>query len=275
MIIDLIKNYIGETTTVSSFGVADFVFDCALEESHESRLQTTDNKIESGASISDHSYLEPQTYSVRGLMVSYKPFTVVPLAANEVISAAKTLPALTGIVGKTEQVVAKVNRYAGRALQAVDIAKNAANKLSPFMPDSLKLLGDNTSETLTRQAQALAQLKSIQNSGQFLTVTSGLQIYTNMQLIGVIANKGTDDSVEFALQFKETPIVSTRTVQGLVVNVPTPQQPATTKVDGEKKTGRSENQAAKVKSKGKTQPVQQPKTKKSVARSIGDVIRGL
>lgn len=273
MIIDLIKDYVTSSTVVTGFQVGEFVFDCELEESHESRLTVTENKLESGAAVSDHSYLEPKTYGVRGLMVSYKPFNAIPASITDTITAAKVLPQLTGIIGKTEQAIAKVNRYAGNVLQTIDKAKAITSKLSPWLPDSLASLGDNTNQSLTRQAQAYSDLLTIQNSGQFLTVSSGLKSYSNMLLTSVLANNGADDSVEFVLQFREAPVTSTRTVQGLVVNVPTVA--AQSKVDGENKTGRAENQAEKVKSKGKTQPVQQPTTKKSVARSIGDVIRGL
>ena len=85
-----------------------------------------------------------------------------------------------------------------------------------------------------------------------------------MKLINVIANKGTDDSVEIALTFKENHVVETRTVQGLVVNVPTAQNAttSTSKVEGEKKTGRAADQAAKPKAKEKrNQPnKQKPKS---------------
>ena len=85
--------------------------------------------------------------------------------------------------------------------------------------------------------------------------------YKNMTLVGVIANKGTDDSVEVALDFEETHITETRTVSGLVVNVPQAQQGTPSKPSAPK-TGRSAAQSATAKSKGKTSPTQQTEAKK-------------
>ena len=107
-----------------------------------------------------------------------------------------------------------------------------------------------------------ADLLSIQASGELLVVTSGLMTYNNLLLTGVAANRGTDDSVELSLSFKEVHIVETRTVSGLVVNVPSQQKAvdAKSKPEGKKKTGRSADQAAKPKAKGKT--IQQNKHRK-------------
>lgn len=275
MIVDLIKSYTAETTTVTAFSVGTFSIDCQLEESHESNLVTTENAMESGALSTDHSYLEPKRYAVRGIMVSYEPFNMVQDIAGDKYSFVKSLPLPIGIAGKLGQIEATANRYASTVLQAIDKVQKAANVLAPWLPDSLGWLGDEA-PTNNRFEKVYADLLSIQKSGEMLTVSSGLMTYQNMKLINVIANKGTDDSVELALTFKENHVVETRTVQGLVVNVPTAQKAttSTSKVEGEKKTGRAADQAAKPKAKGKTQPTKQTETKKSVARSIGDVIRG-
>lgn len=267
MIVDLIKSYTAETTTVTAFSVGTFSIDCQLEESHESNLVTTENAMESGALSTDHSYLEPKRYAVRGIMVSYEPFNMVQDIAGDKYSFVKSLPLPIGIAGKLGQIEATANRYASTVLQAIDKVQKAANVLAPWLPDSLGWLGDEA-PTNNRFEKVYADLLSIQKSGEMLTVSSGLMTYQNMKLINVIANKGTDDSVELALTFKENHVVETRTVRGLVVNVPTAQ-----KVPDTKKTGRAADQAAKPKAKGKTQPTKQAKTKKSIANHMGDVIR--
>lgn len=275
MIIDLLNTYTKRNTVVSGFSVGTFVFDCALEESHESRLTVSENPLESGALVADHSYLEPKTYSVRGLIVSYKPQSLLQQTISNDLALAKRLPVLNGIIGQTEQVIARVNRYAGRVQQAAQTAMKIANRLAPWVPESLQSLGDQTQESLSRQAQAYADLLTIQANGEFLTITSGLRTYNNVLLTGVVCVGNEDDAAQFALEFREVFIVQTRTVQGLVVNVPSATPVTANKIDGEKKTGRAATQAAKPKSKGTSQPVRQPTTNKSVARSIGDLIRGL
>lgn len=275
MIIDLLKDYKTERVSFTSFSVGSFVFDCTVEEAHESFLTVTENAMESGALMSDHSYLEPKSYAVRGIMVSYTPFNLFSQKLTDDLNFIKTLPALTGIVSQTQQAMAAVNRYAGKAANAVNSARAGAKRLAPWLPNSLSSLGDQTTDTLSRIAQAYDDLLTIQANGELLDVTTGLRTYNSMQLTGVVCNHASQDSAEFALQFKEIFVVETQTVQGLVVNVPTASTSTTTsKVDGAKKTGRSEAQAAKPKAKGKTQPTKQSATKKSVARSIGDIIRG-
>lgn len=270
MIIDLIKSFNSKSTVLTGFSVGEFVFDCELEAGHESRLTVTENAMESGALVADHSYLEPGTYSVRGLMVSYDPPTPLQTGMSGLLGTAKSLPLIGGIAAKTEQVVAKVNRFVGRVNSAIE----QAQKLAPFLPDSLGFLGDKTEEKLSRQAQAYDDLLTIQRNGQFLNITSGLKSYKNMLLTGVVAVEGPDDAVEFSLSFREVFIVETKTVSGLVVNVPKAAT-TTSKVEGDKKAGRAAEQSAKPKAKGKTQPTRQaPTNKKSVARGIGDLIRG-
>lgn len=275
MIIDLIKSFNSKSTVLTGFSVGEFVFDCELEAGHESRLTVTENAMESGALVADHSYLEPGTYSVRGLMVSYDPPTPLQAGMSGLLGTAKSLPFIGGIAAKTEQVIAKVNRFVGRVNNAIEQAQNVAQKLAPFLPDSLGFLGDKTQEKLSRQAQAYDDLLTIQRNGQFLNITSGLKSYKNMLLTGVVAVEGPDDAVEFSLSFREVFIVETKTVSGLVVNVPKSAATTTSKVEGDKKAGRAAEQSAKPKAKGKTQPTRQaPTNKKSVARGIGDLIRG-
>lgn len=274
MIIDLLKDYKTERVSFTSFSVGSFVFDCTVEEAHESVLTVTENAMESGALMSDHSYLEPKSYAVRGIMVSYTPFNLFSQKLTDDLNFIKTLPALTGIVSQTQQAMAAVNRYAGKAANAVNSARAGAKRLAPWLPNSLSSLGDQTTETLSRISQAYDDLLTIQANGELLDVTTGLRTYSSMKLTGVVCNHASQDSAEFSLQFKEIFVVETQTVQGLVVNVPTPATAITSKVDGAKKTGRAEAQAATPKAKGKTQPTKQTATKKSVARSIGDIIRG-
>lgn len=272
MIQDLIKSHTGDTTTVTAFSVGSFSLDCQLDEAHESNLVTTENAMESGALSSDHSYLEPKRFAVRGIMVSYEPFNIVNDFTPIKYSFIRDLPLPLNVKALGSQAVAVVNRYASTALNTIDTVKQFAKPLAPWLPDSLGWLGDE-STTINRFERVYSDLLSIQKSGELLVVTSGLMTYQNMKLVNVMATKGTNDSIELSLTFKENHIVETRTVQGLVVNVPASKKTETSKVEGANKSGRAADQAAKPKAKGKTQPIQQ-KSKKSAAKSIGDIIRG-
>lgn len=265
MIIDLIKSYTADTTTVASFSVGSFTLDCQLEESHESNLTVTENPMESGALSSDHSYLEPKRYGVRGIIVNYEPFALAEKLFGDV-PFVRSLPLPMAVGAYIDQAQAVFNRYAGQVINAVDQIQSVATKLGSFLPDSLGWLGDEA-PSANRFEKIYADLLSIQASGELLVVTSGLMTYNNLLLTSVAANRGTDDSVELSLAFKEVHVVETRTVSGLVVNVPSQQKAADakSKPEGNKKTGRSADQAAKPKAKGKTNPVKQSAAKNQSA----------
>ena len=269
MIIDLIKSYTADTTTVASFSVGSFTLDCQLEESHESNLMVTENPMESGALSSDHSYLEPKRYGVRGIIVNYEPFALAQKLTGE-MPFLKSLPLPLGVGAAIDQAQATFNRYAGQVLNAVDKIQSVATKLGSFPPNSLGWLGDEA-PSANRFEKIYADLLSIQASGELLVVTSGLMTYNNLLLTGVAANRGTDDSVELSLSFKEVHVVETRTVSGLVVNVPSQQKAADakSKPEGKKKTGRSADQAAKPKANGKTNPTKQtPQKQQSLLKKM-------
>ena len=113
MIMDLIKSYTADTTTVASFSVGSFTLDCQLEESHESNLTVTENPMESGALSSDHSYLEPKRYGVRGIIVNYEPFALAQKLTGE-MPFLKSLPLPLGVGAAIDQAQATFNRYAGQ-----------------------------------------------------------------------------------------------------------------------------------------------------------------
>lgn len=271
MIIDLIKSYTENTTTVASFSVGSFTLDCQLEESHESNLTVTENPMESGALSSDHSYLEPKRYGVRGIIVNYEPFALAQsLTGADNLDLLKSLPLPLGVGAAIDQAQATFNRYAGQVINAVDQIQSVATKLGSFLPDSLGWLGDEA-PSANRFEKIYADLLSIQASGELLVVTSGLMTYNNLLLTSVAANRGTDDSVELSLSFKEVHVVETRTVSGLVVNVPSQQKAADakSKPEGKNKTGRSADQAAKPKAKGKTNPTKQaPQKQQSLLKKM-------
>ena len=270
MIIDLIKSYTADTTTVASFSVGSFTLDCQLEESHESNLTVTENPMESGAVSSDHSYLEPKRYGVRGIIVNYEVFNPAQDLFGGALDFAKSLPLPGGLASQIDQAAATFNRYAGQAVNALNKVQNVASKLGSFLPDSLGWLGDEA-PSANRFEKIYADLLSIQASGELLVVTSGLMTYNNLLLTGVAANRGTDESIELSLSFKEVHVVETRTVSGLVVNVPSQKKAADakSKPEGKNKTGRSADQAAKPKAKGKTNPTKQaPQKKQSLLKKM-------
>lgn len=267
-IINLIDSSTNKQVQFSSFKVGTFTLDCQLEEAHESNLIVTESPMESGALIADHSYLEPKTYSVRGIIVSYEPFNIVQSFLPSNITSLHDLPIPVGIKAISDYAIGTINRYAATAIQTISKVRTVANRFQKYLPDSLKALGD-ISKVTDRASELYEELLTMQASEDFHDVDTAVRSYTNMVLQNINGVKGTDDGIEVALTFKEVFIVNTQTVTGLSVNLPAKQVAAPkaveTKVDGQKKTGRAAAQASKTSSKGNTQPVKQSESSKKSA----------
>lgn len=266
-IIDLVPD--SNRVQIDCFKVANFTFDAQLSGSHEATKTMTENPRESGTKANDHSYLEPKTYTVTGMMTSYTPYDLVDYVAGDDIQFLKSLPIVGGIVSKTDGALGKVNLYASKVSRAVDTVSSTARKFSKYLPNSIATwLGDEPDPT-SRMQEAYSTLLGIVASEQPVSIDTKLIPYSNMSLIGVQVAESTDDRSDFTLTFREMIIVETQVVNGLVV-------PAVTAKSAKGiSTGRSANQGEAVKSKGKTSPIKQEKSssKTSSLRSMGDLIR--
>lgn len=112
----------GATTVVQSFELGSFEFDCALEEAHESSISITDNPMESGASATDHSYVNPVVCSVHGRMLTYDPVNgggsdSRPTEAYDyLVYMQKTREPLT--------IISNIKQYQNMLLQSIQLVKN-------------------------------------------------------------------------------------------------------------------------------------------------------
>lgn len=254
---------------IDCFKVANFTFDAQLSGSHEAVKTVTANPRESGTKANDHSYLESKTYTVTGMMTSYVPFDLVGAVAGDEIQFLKSLPVVGGIVSKTDGALARVNLFASKVSRAVNTITSTARKFSQYLPNSVATwLGDEPDPN-NRMQSAYNTLLSIEASDEPVTIYTKMKSYNNMSLIGVQLAESLDDRADFTLTFREILIVDTQVVNGLVVPAVTAKSAKGTA------TGRSANQGADSKSKGKTSPVKQENgsNRTSALRSIGDMIR--
>lgn len=258
-----------DKVSIDCFKVANFTFDAQLSGSHEATKTMTENPRESGTKANDHAYLEPKTYTVTGMMTSYVPFDLVGAVAGDEIQFLKSLPIVGGIVSKKDGALSRVNLFASKISRAVSTVTSTARKFSKYLPDSVaSWLGDEPDPT-NRMQEAETTLLSIMASEEPITITTKLKTYSNFTIIGVNAVESADDRVDFTVTCREMLIVETQVVSGLVVPAVTAKS---AKGDA---TGRSANQGAEAKSKGKTSPIKQEKgsNRTSALRSIGDMIR--
>lgn len=272
-LINLVSN--DNKVRLSCFKVGSFEFDAQLSGSHEATKRVTENPIESGAKVTDHSYLDPKQYTVSGMMTSYEPYDLVGAVAGDEIQFLKSLPIVGGIVSKTDGALHRVNLFASKVKRIGNTIASTARKFSKYLPSSISSwLGDESTPS-DRMQEAHETFLSLMASSEPFTIDTKLRSYKNMVLIGVQVAESIDDRADFNLTFREILVVETKVVNGLVVPA-TAQKPTAKKKIGEKKAGRSANQSAESKSKGKTNPVKQESgsNRTSAIRSMTDLIRG-
>ena len=217
--------------TVSSRRIGEFRFDLTKSESHTSKLNITENPIETGASIADHAFLAPKEVTVTGLMVHYEPPADLSSILPDVIPDSIPVPLPVNIQAVTAQAIATAKQVFSFVEQITD---DVDRIIAPFLPNFSET-GSDTSPAVGRIRQAYSNLLQIQKSGELTEVMTGIELYKDMAITGITLIQTDDGSAEFTITLREVFIVSTQTVAGLT-------------------TGRTKNQSSQVSKKGKTQP---------------------
>lgn len=242
----------GSRMFVSTRSIGTFAFDIVTSEAHQSNLRVTENPVESGAAIADHSVLEPKEVTVYGVMVGYTPPQYLNQATGyDLGGMLKQFPLPFSVQAVTTQAISMVNRYASMVIGAIDAI---ARPLAPWLPDAWGF-GSDSSATLDRIGKAHEDLLALQKKGEPIDVQTGIRAYKNMMVAGVAVVQQKDGSAEFGITLREVFIVDTMIAGGLSVKSPTQTSPA-----GANKSGRSKEQAAATKQHGKTQPKQSSKS---------------
>ena len=218
--------------TVSSRRIGEFMFDLVTAESHVSRLNVTENPIETGASISDHAFLAPKEVTITGIMVSYEPPADLSNLIPDIIPGGFPIPLPVNIQAVTAQAIALANQV----LSVVNQVTEAADRvIAPFLPNFSGSGGD-VSPTTGRIRQAYTELLNIQKSGELTEVMTGLELYQSMAITSITVTQTNDGAGEFTITLREVFIVETQTASGLNAK------------------GRAGNQSSGTANKGRTQP---------------------
>jgi len=197
-----ISDFFSEVAVSRKIGT--FRLDATVEESHQSTLKTTKNPIESGGVIADHAYLEPRQLTVRGIIVDYE-------VVSNVISAVMS-PSMESTVGVLGDVITgdfnpfdpatqdKLLNDAG--IFAGDYAIGAVRNIAPWLPNLVTRALD-LGEAPSRIRKQLAELESMQASGEMLKISTKAKDYTNMVLQGLATVTRKDTVLEVVLSFGE------------------------------------------------------------------------
>lgn len=167
-------------------GRPPFMFDAVLREVHRSRLETTDNPVETGVPITDHAFMQPLRLEIEAGVGD------VWLRMRE-----------------TSAVDAFAVEDAGQEENPDDLAP-----LGPANADVAWLAQDGGGDEATRIQRAFRQIRALQRSAALFKVQTGLELYPDMVLedFEVEQDKDTGAVLYFRASLKQIIVVSTETV---------------------------------------------------------------
>lgn len=253
--------------TISHFSVLGVTLDCVVEETVVATNTISDSAVESGARVADHKVRNAREGVIRGIVVNYEVADSFSQLAPGLSGALGKLSLPSKISGITNQAIATVNRYAGKAKKIINTAKRAAGVINKVrgmnsLKDIATLLNDDsaTDDRITRVKNTLEQIAYLED---FVTITTSLGVYNKISLTGVTVTRQNNGSAEFQISFKEFLTYDVEMVQGIDAKIKAKVEEK--KPIAAKKAARPAAQAAKPLSKGATVP---QKSNQSAARTI-------
>src|SRR5690606_30220212 len=159
-------------------------FDAITREGHLVQSSLTEHAVEKGAAIADHKIPETQTFSL-SCVVTDRPLGDAPPTGS------------------------RTKNITGR-LESIDLGGGQSTT------------GLVYSEAVTRVVDVFAELRDLCRRPVSVSVRTGLQVYTDMQIVSVSAPRTLADgnSIEFTIEFRE---LRTSTVE--TTTAPRPRYP--------------------------------------------------
>ena len=202
-----------KSTGVISSALGKLFLDNVVEESHQSELVTTDNPVENGSTVSDHSFLKPKTVTIRGIIVNYEPATrdieyigKVPVPAPESI--------VNAVISDNYQPLTEdVQRIVSNKLSVLSSSSSVARKLAPWLPGGVSNAFDLTGgSTGNRIATQLESLEELQRSGALINITTEAKSYVDMQITSLASITKKNTLLEVVIGAKQLIISAPQTV---------------------------------------------------------------
>ena len=248
--------------------IGDVMLDAELGESHTSDLRVTDNPVESGAEVSDHSVVMPKAVTIEGVVVEYEPTigtiaglgSMIPRTAADFLNL---LPMAISFATNTAQTQA----YASRVLSSysgpgASLVSGTTRALAPWLPDLSDVASVLTGAS-PRIKRIYESLLRLQKNGKTIDIQTGLRLYKSMLITMVSGMMTKRGSLQISIAARELFVVETQTISG--VQVP---------LAGTNKSGRAGAQSAAKSSKGNTSPGDVATDKNSsVLNTIGGLFK--
>lgn len=227
---------------------ASIVMDAITNEEHTSELDIAENRLETGAKVSDHAALQPKSVTVEGVVVGYEATSiqedyfsgVTGLRTLDFLNDLPIPAVVDTVIDSTRDIV--VNKLA-TFINWGGLDSAISQSLTPWLPDFSIAEQLKGSENM-RIEQMYRQFLDLQKNIVFCEVSTGIMVYENMLLKSVRVTQEKDGSAKFTLGFKEvrfTPVTYTAAVASKSTGKPASKDA--------KKSGRADTQASDTKNR--------------------------
>lgn len=227
---------------------ATITMDAVTNEEHGSELDIAENRLETGAKVSDHAAQQPKTVTVEGVVVGYETTSiqedffsaVTGLRSMDFLDDLPIPAVVDTVIDSTRDIV--VNKLA-TFINWGGLDSAISQSLTPWLPDfsiAEQLKGSDN----MRIEQMYRQFLDLQKNIVFCEVNTGIMVYDNMLLKSVRVTQEQDGSAKFTLGFKEvlfTPVVMVSAVSGKATGKPADKTAS--------KSGRADTQTSDTKNR--------------------------
>ena len=191
--------------TIENRKIGSFKLDAVTSENHKSALKITDNPIESGATVTDHAVLQPQSVTVSGVIVRVDP----PHLEAPLPGGTPFLDGTSRLAGVLPPFVVSLPESLTLAKQVYsdfkvfnDTVRDVAPGLAPFLPD----YGTNNNKP-DRISQMHGAILELQRQAVLLVVMTGTRLYKNMLIQSVDVTQDNDNVARFTIVTRQANIV--------------------------------------------------------------------
>lgn len=187
--------------------IGGLLMDCVMSEEHESELDTSENRIESGAKRTDHAEQQPKKITVRGVVVGHES-TSIQQDTIDFVSGIRTgdfldnlsLPSVVSTI--TDSTLDLIRDRLANFIDWGGLDNSISSNIAPWLPGFSIAEMFQGSQNL-RIEEYYRALLDLQKSVILCDVDTGIYKYTNMMLKSIRVSQQKDGSAIFTLSLKE------------------------------------------------------------------------
>lgn len=167
-------------------------FDCVTSETHEGISEITEHAVETGAPISDHKRTKPRRLTIEALVSN------TPLGAPPPSGFDSGAPISAEV--RAEEIATAGDGQGQRPRASVVVF----------------------SASFDRMVDVFAALEALRTGDQFVTISTRIAVYENMQIVAVTSPREPEDgdTLRFSIEAVEVRIAETRSIETPIAREP-------------------------------------------------------